>query len=279
MSGLMKQPQSLAEIVKARNINLNPKQAAVIAAGSKPKIRDLDAAETKDSILRIIRYVKKDIGLVGELSGYEQARALDFITKYYADLTVPDIKTAFELLLIGELDKHLPKDKHGNADRNHYQELSAAYITKVLNAYRLHKGEVTYEVRGYLPAPEVKISQEQRAENLKALQDTIIECWRIIKKGDSPDPLSLNFVVCDYLESKGFVKEVKEVTETARSMAYADIAKNGNPWDIKEARRGLSGEIQSAVLEFNAKRRQRLLEVLEWFKSVKSEKELIKLIK
>jgi hypothetical protein len=109
-----------------------------------------------------------DVGLkLEKIQNYQMIRVQELLIKYYSQLSVSEIKLAFELLLIGELDDYLPVNRHNEPDRNHYGEFSADYVTKVLNAYKKRKNAANANVNkaiGALPEPEMP-DQEKQALN------------------------------------------------------------------------------------------------------------------
>lgn len=87
------------------------------------------------------------------------ATLMNLLPKYYQDFGIKNIVEAFELLMVQELDPFLPKDKHGQPERNHYQDFSVDYFLKVLNAYRKRVASRT-PAKALLP--EKPVSQEEK---------------------------------------------------------------------------------------------------------------------
>ena len=105
----------------------------------------------------------------------ETFRFLDILRKYYSGFTLDEIRTAFELALIGDLDEYLPKDRNGNPDKNSYQQFSLEFITKILSAYKKHKGMIWGKVYKFSEKEERPPTEEQKDQIQKDLHKTIEE--------------------------------------------------------------------------------------------------------
>ena len=95
---------------------------------------------------------------------YMCTRLLDILKKYYSQMTLADIKLAFELATTGELNEFLPRDSNGNPDKNHYQQFNADYFAKILNAYRRKQNGTISKAYAALPEPKREISPEPKRE-------------------------------------------------------------------------------------------------------------------
>ena len=85
----------------------------------------------------------------------------DVIDMYFDDLSFNEIRLAWRLLAVGELDPFLPKDRYGSPDKNHYGSLSVDYISKVLKAYKKRKVETMERVSQIMPDEKPKPTPEQ----------------------------------------------------------------------------------------------------------------------
>lgn len=93
----------------------------------------------------------------------------DVVGLYFDDLSFAEIKLAWRLLAVGELDSYLPKDRYGNPDKNHYGSLNVDYVTKVLKAYRKRKADMMAKTTDLLPdKPKVTPEQERAFLNVQA---------------------------------------------------------------------------------------------------------------
>ena len=151
----------LPEVAKA----LNPVEIYIFAASTKIQISEIDDKTLVDKLANMLKYIAMDIGFIIpqdiEDWQYIQARILDILKRYYSNYTLSDVKLAFELATTGELDEFLPKDKHGNPDKNHYQQFNADYLSKILNAYKRKQNVVIDKAFKVLPEPKGEMTPQQ----------------------------------------------------------------------------------------------------------------------
>ena len=151
----------LPEVAKA----LNPVEKYVFAASTKTPIAEIDDAKLVENLSLLFKRIAIDVGYIIPQNendwNYIQSRLLDILKRYYSDMTLADIKMAFELATIGELDEYLPKDKQGNLDKNHYQQFNADYFAKILKAYKQKQSDVIDKAYKAIPKKNNEISPEQ----------------------------------------------------------------------------------------------------------------------
>ena len=151
----------LPEVAKA----LNPVEKYIFAASTKTQISEIDDETLVTKLANMLKYIAMDVGFIipqiTEDWQYIQARTLDILKRYYSNFTLSDIKLAFELATTGELDEFLPKDKHGNPDKNHYQQFNADYFAKILKAYKQKQTDVIDKAYKAIPEKNNEISPEQ----------------------------------------------------------------------------------------------------------------------
>ena len=144
----------LPEVAKA----LNPVEKNVFAASTKIPIAEIDDAKLVENLSLLFKRIAMDVGYIIPQNendwNYIQSRLLDILKRYHSDMTLADIKMAFELATTGGLDEFLPKDKHGNPDKNHYQQFNADYLSRILKAYRQKQTDVID--KAYKALPEQK---------------------------------------------------------------------------------------------------------------------------
>lgn len=144
--------------------SLTQSEKIVVTAACKETIGSMQREGFYNKFAEMINYIARDIGYQKPIERYEVGRIGQMIEKYYRGLTTAEIKVAFELLMIGELDEFLPKNSNGEPDRSHYQMMSSEYFTKVLNAYQKRKSNVISKIQTCLPVrPHVITEQEKEA--------------------------------------------------------------------------------------------------------------------
>lgn len=124
------------------------------------------------------------------------------------------------MLITGELDDYLPKDRDGNAERKHYQQFNADYFAKVLNAYCRKQNQVIGKAYTALPEPKKELSPEQIRYYRNQSVMTCLMCFMRYKyTGRLVFGLTDEMFVYNWLLGVGLADEVKE-TEDDRKEAY-----------------------------------------------------------
>lgn len=143
---------------------LTPIERNIFIASTKAQIAELPAVELAEKAGQLFRYIAIDVGYNIPANGndwaYMQTRLIDILRRYYSQLTLADIKLAFELAVTGELDAYLPRDAQGNPDKKHYQQFNADYFGKVLNAYTRRLNDVFHKVYSAAPEPKPIVTPE-----------------------------------------------------------------------------------------------------------------------
>lgn len=151
----------LPEVAKS----LSGVEKYIFAASTKMQIADIDDGTLIAKTGQMFRFIAMDVGYIiptnPEDWAYICTRLLDVLKKYYSQMTLADIKLAFELATTGELDDYLPKDSQGNPDKKHYQQFNADYFAKILNAYRRKQNGVIHKAYKALPEPKKELTPQQ----------------------------------------------------------------------------------------------------------------------
>ena len=210
----------LPEVAKA----LNPVEKYVFAASTKTPIAEIDDAKLVENLSLLFKRIAMDVGYIIPQNendwNYIQSRLLDILKKYYSQMTLADIKLAFELATTGELDDYLPKDSQGNPDKKHYQQFNADYFAKILNAYRRKQNQVIGKAYTALPKPKKELSPEQIRYYRNQSVMTCLMCFMRYKyTGRLVFGLTDEMFVYNWLLGVGLADEVKE-TEDDRKEAY-----------------------------------------------------------
>lgn len=209
---------------------LTPVEKTMFLASTKTPISELEQQDLLDKITKLTKYISIDVG-IKNIDGYYVTRFTDILLKYYSNLSISEIKLAFELSMAGELDAFLPKDKDGRPDKNHYQVFNVEYITKILNAYKKRSREAEHKAYMALPAPKNELTPETKELYRQNTINMIIGKFKEyrttgkIKFDDVND-----FVIYNELEAKGLALPI-EVTEDDSKAAVKQL--------IKKAQSGL----------------------------------------
>lgn len=157
-----RQMVAIPEVAKA----LTPVEKYIFAASTKTQICEMDDETLVAKTGQMFKFIAMDVGFRVPTDRDEWAyictRLLDILKKYYSQLTLADIKLAFELATTGELNEFLPRDSQGNPDKNHYQQFNADYFAKILNAYRRKQNGTISKAYAALPEPKRELTPEQK---------------------------------------------------------------------------------------------------------------------
>lgn len=159
---IRRQMVQLPEVAKS----LSGVEKYIFAASTKTQIAEIDDATLVAKTGQMFRFIALDVGYIIPTNtddwAYICTRLLDILKKYYSQMTLADIKLAFELATTGELDDYLPKDRNGQPDKAHYQQFDADYFAKILNAYRRKQNGVIHKAYQALPEPKKELTPEQK---------------------------------------------------------------------------------------------------------------------
>lgn len=211
----------LPDIAKA----LTPVEKYIFAASTKTQISEMDDGVLVSKTAQMFRFIAMDVGYIIPQNendwAYIQTRLVDILKRYYSNLTLADIKLAFELATTGELDDYLPKDSQGNPDKKHYQQFNADYFAKILNAYRRKQNGVIHKAYKALPEPKKELTPEEKRYYHN---QTVARCREVFLQykytGRFVLGITDGMLIYDWLRKLGFANEVAG-TEDDRKQAFA----------------------------------------------------------
>lgn len=255
------------EMIKSTHVarSLTKIERYIFSASTNKQIVEISDDILTQKLSQMFKFIAMDIGYIipSDIQdwAYICTRLMDLLKKYYSQLTLSEIKLAFELLLTGELDEFLSKDKEGKADRKHYQQFNADYFSKVLNAYVKKQNLVIYKAYKALPETNIRIAGEQILKFDKLIKLRIINIYLEYKYTDS-----LNLRVFDstniynLLSKNGLVDDI-EVTKEDKKKAmtlYMSRASMGFISQFQASNIRLKGidhpELELTSIEFARKR-------------------------
>lgn len=211
----------LPEVAKA----LTPVEKYIFVASTKKQIAEIDDETLIAQTGQMFRFIAMDVGYIiptnSEDWAYICTRLLDILKKYYSQMTLADIKLAFELATTGELDDYLPKDSQGNPDKKHYQQFNADYLAKILNAYRRKQNGVIHKAYKALPEPKKESTPEEKRYYHNQAVARCREVFLLYKyTGRFELGITDGMLIYDWLRKLGFANEVAG-TEDDRKQAFA----------------------------------------------------------
>lgn len=212
----------LPEVAKA----LTPVEKYIFVASTKKQIAEIDDETLIAKTGQMFRFIAMDVGFIIPTENrddwaYICTRLLDILKKYYSQMTLVDIKLAFELATTGELDDYLPKDSQGNPDKKHYQQFNADYFAKILSAYRRKQNGVIHKAYKALPEPKKELTPEEKRYYHN---QTVARCREVFLQykytGRFVLGITDGMLIYDWLRKLGFANEVAG-TEDDRKQAFA----------------------------------------------------------
>lgn len=194
---------------------LEPIERSVFLASTAKVAQEYDDRELAATMADTLKWVAKDIGIRDTESPDWKITIVRFgqiLKRYYPLFSVKDIRMAFELMVTGELNDYLPKDRFGNPDKEHYQMFNADYFCKILNAYRVYRKAVINKAVEMVPKP---VKQRNEAEE------------RFYRNQTRKDIIAA-FLFFKY---RGYMPKLSPILEM---LAYQDLAMVGlaEPFDV-----------------------------------------------
>ena len=264
---IRRQMVQMPEIAKS----LNPVEKYVFAASTKTQIADMSDEQLVAKTQQLFKFIAMDIGYIIPTDktdwAYIQTRLLDILKRYFGQLTLADVKLAFELATTGELDAYLPKDSHGNPDRKHYQQFNADFLSKILNAYKLKQGAVIEKAYKALPRKYPEQTDEQKKYYLNySIRKNRTIFLRYKYTGILDLELGSGMLCYDWLVKIGFAEPL-QATEEDRKKAYMRFMGRVSRGFVNkyEAAHVMKNGSQSPELEYSAYEVARIKEIRRAF--------------
>lgn len=163
---------------------LEPIERSVFLASTAKVAQEYDDMELAATLADTLKWVAKDIGIRDTESPDWKitiVRFVQILKRYYPLFSVKDIRMAFELMVTGELNDYLPKDRYGNPDKEHYQMFNADYFCKILNAYREYRKAVINKAAGMVPKPVKERDRSKDAYYRNQTRKDIIAAFLFFK--------------------------------------------------------------------------------------------------
>lgn len=263
--------------------SLSSVELRIFEASTNLSIKNLPEQKMVDQVNVLLNYLPRDLGIKQALDPYEKTRFFDVLRNYYSDLTLTEVKMAFELSLVGELDGFLPKNGNGEPDKNHYQQFSVEYISKILQAYRRKKRTTMSKAYIALPAPIIEFPEEQKVSNRKHFLREFYYCFLSYKyRGILRFNGILDYLIFLELIKIGFIDNDLEPTEIERKRAYFEVMEKAAKGRINKYEALLieTGKFQNVHIETQAStiaRTNRIKQIFDFI--IREEIQIINLLK
>lgn len=196
---------------------LEPIERSVFVASTAKIVQEYNEQELANVLADTLKWIAKDIGIRDTESPDWKigiVRFVQILKRYYLSFSIKDIRLAFELMVTGELDDYLPKDRFGKPDKEHYQMFNADYFCRIVNAYRDYRKVVINKTVGFVPKPA---QVRSRTEEAQYRNETI------------------NTIVAAFYEFK-YHGRMPKLSAIMEMLAYEELAKVGlaEPFDVTE---------------------------------------------
>ena len=219
--------QSAVTIALQRLADINTTQLSnvdtlILSAAKNATIGEMQSTEIAAAVNQCFRFISIDVGYKRPADDaewqYIVVRLADVLKRHFYDLTIEDVKTAFELLTVGDLDNYLPINSNGEPDRSHYQNLNAEYLCKVLRAYKKRRDVAYTNIKAAQPKPQKALPPtpaKTPAEKTRECFDTYKATGKLVFK-IPPDDVT----IANFLTEKGLMAAVV-VTDADKEKAFA----------------------------------------------------------
>lgn len=267
----------MLELAKQHNINLSTIDDIILRSSVKMKIGEefrsgKSITEVIASLRMVYDLIRKDLGI----SRREDANDMEYLTmrfaemtvKYHQDMSVSEVKTAFEMLMIGELDEFL-RDHEGKVRKEHYQSLSVDFATRVFKAYKQRRDKSVIKIRKLLPGiDEMKVvTDDDKRREFKGFCAILERVIGRMANGEFNPSEMTPYIFETLCDCKVITAE--EPTRDDVANAYATILGDQSlSGFLKDETKNLyaRGELSPRLkIEAHSKMRSRVLRTLEGF--------------
>lgn len=183
----------------------------ILVASTKETVSDIPPEEIREKFGNLVRGITQDIG-IKRTDDFEVIRFIQIIRSYYSQYTLQEVRLAFELSMIGELDDYLQKDRYGNPDKNHYQSFSVEYVVRIMNAYKVLRNNTLYKCNK-IKTIENKVTREDIDKYRENTINNLRKYYLLYKyKGITYDRINEQ-IIYTWLDRLGLAEEVVTTSE------------------------------------------------------------------
>lgn len=144
-------------------IALTEKEKMVADLVRNTPIKELSEKELIHKCGILVQGICADFG-IRKIEPDQVLRFYELLKIYHHELTLKEVKKAFELLAVGDLDNFLPKNYKGETDSAHYQQFNLVWSAKVLQAYQRYRSKLWVKINSINQKIIPEVSEEYKAE-------------------------------------------------------------------------------------------------------------------
>lgn len=212
--------------------NITPTESIILSAGSNTMIASMQPQEFKEEMVKALKEVARDVGITYWNDNIKMKERIPgimaFAIGYFRDMTIIDIKTAFDLSITDKLDEYLPKDKFGNAENKHFQEFGKEYFGRVMKAYRILKRKTWNNANKLLPEPMHVASDEEKILYRSSFIETIHQKFFLYRDRDEQPVFLVPYLVASEFRKAGIVDGNIKVTENNIAKGFIEMTRDNN---------------------------------------------------
>lgn len=170
--------------------NLTRSETRVFKQIQEPSIAVLSEID-EDFELKIAKAlleIMTDLGLKTFPDEYSQNRIVYFLQTYYREMSIGELKLAFELAFMDMLSVNI----------EHYNSFDIKYLTRILNAYRSYRNEKRKAIDKKLEQEKPEPTAEELAQQHRNFINRIVKAYEKYKN-DNVFEVQIKWLVYDFL--------------------------------------------------------------------------------
>jgi len=139
-------------------------------------------------IAKALVEIMTDLGIRKFPEAYTQKRIVYFLQTYYQEMSIGELKLAFELAFMDML----------SVDIEHYNSFDIKYLTRILNAYRVYRNEKRKAIDRKLEHDKPEPTPEEQAQHHRNFINRIVDAYEKYKNDDVFE-VRITWLVYDFL--------------------------------------------------------------------------------
>jgi hypothetical protein len=222
----------LLQQANSLEVYVGSKDRKMIVAAGKKAIADYSQAELMHEIQSLTVGLFRVIGIHKAPDQFDNALLYQSLVERFSELTLTDVRNAFEMHIMGDLEGYVPKD------HDHFQQFSFKFYAKILKGYMQKRREVMHDVNGKV---QLRLMDNNRSEGQKSghgklnlLRLLRENCHRYLMTGE--DHFLIHDAMLSILKGIGLLEHIPEPSVEHLKAASADLSKRVD-WSVANAYR------------------------------------------
>lgn len=212
--------------------SLRPLYRKIFEASTKKPIAEYGNKELAEKSAVLANSISRNAG-IKTLSEDDIVTFCNSLMTYYPQYTLQEVKLAFEVLHVGELNEYLPADRYGNPDKSHYGTFNLSYIGKIMQAYGKLRSEVEAQAYSAMPKKEEPAQPESVVFYNREWRKNVIRTYLQYKYTGKVSGYTSLYRVYETLDNAGLA-EPYEITENDRKQAVNRMLRKVHDGVLKE---------------------------------------------